>query len=328
MKAVVVEEGTNRLYIGQVEEPVPGEDDLLVAVKATALNRADLLQRRGKYPPPPGASTILGLEMAGVVEKVGRNVTRWKAGDRVCALLPGGGYAQKVVIPAGMAISIPDDFSFEQASAIPEAYLTAYLNLAVLGKVSPGDYVLIHAAASGVGTAAIQLVREMGAIPIATAGSKEKLEECLRLGAKYVIHYKEEDFSQKVAEITGGKGVQVILDPIGATYWEKNLQSIGTDGRWLVIGGMGGYQLEQVNLQLLMRKRIHLIGSTLRSRTESNKMELTQDFLSFAEERFKSGKLVPVIDRVFPWTQAMEAHEYMEQNKNIGKVILRIDPQL
>ncbi|WP_134702785.1 NAD(P)H-quinone oxidoreductase [Ammoniphilus sp. YIM 78166] len=328
MKAVLVEEGTSQLYIGQAEDPVPGEEDLLVSVEATALNRADLLQRRGKYPPPAGASTILGLEMAGIVEKVGSNVTRWKVGDRVCALLPGGGYAQKVVIPAGMAISIPDDFSFEQASAIPEAFLTAYLNLVVLGRVSPGDYVLIHAAASGVGTAAIQLVKEMGAIPIATAGSKEKLQVCQRLGAEHVIDYKEEDFSQKVAEISGGKGVQVILDPVGASYWEKNLQSIGVDGRWLVIGGMGGYQLEQVNLQLLMRKRIHLIGSTLRSRTEPNKMELTQAFLSFAEERFKSDKIVPVIDRVFPWAQAMEAHEYMEQNKNIGKVVLRIDQNL
>lgn len=328
LKAVLVEELTNRLYIGQAEDPVPGDDDLLVSVKATALNRADLLQRKGKYPPPAGASTILGLEMAGTVEKVGRNVTRWKAGDRVCALLPGGGYAQKVVIPAGMAISLPDHFSFEQASAIPEAYLTAFLNLSFLGKVSAGDYVLIHAAASGVGTAAIQLVKEIGAIPIATAGSKEKLEVCQNLGAQHAIHYKEEDFSEKVAEITGGKGVQVILDPVGASYFEQNLQSIGLDGRWLVIGGMGGYQLEQFNLQALMRKRIHLIGSTLRSRTETNKIELTQAFMLFAENRFKSGKLVPVIDQVFHWTQAMEAHEYMEQNKNIGKIVLRIDDSI
>lgn len=324
LKAVFVEELTNRLYIGQAPDPVPGDDDLLVSVKATALNRADLLQRKGKYPPPAGASTILGLEMAGTLEKAGRKVTGWKAGDRVCALLPGGGYAEKVVIPAGMAIPLPDHFSFEQASAIPEAYLTAFLNLSVLGKVSAGDYVLIHAAASGVGTAAIQLVKEMGAIPIATAGSKEKLEVCQSLGAQHVIHYKEEDFSKKVAEFTGGKGVQVILDPVGASYFEQNIQSIGLDGRWLVIGGMGGYQLEQFNLQSLMRKRIQLIGSTLRSRTESNKIELTQAFMHFAEDRLGNGKLVPVIDQVFNWSQAMEAHEYMEQNKNIGKIVLRI----
>lgn len=325
LRAVLVEEMTNRLFIGYAEDPVPGDDELLVSVKATALNRADLLQRRGKYPPPAGASTILGLEMAGVVERVGQNVTRWKEGDRVCALLPGGGYAQKVVIPSGMAISIPDHLSFEEAASIPEAFLTAFLNLSVLGKVSAGDYVLIHAAASGVGTAGIQLVREMGGIVIATAGSKGKLEFCQSLGAQHVIHYKEEDFAEKVSDITSGKGVQVILDPVGASYWEQNLQAMGFDGRWLVIGGMGGYQIEQINLRELMRKRVQLIGSTLRSRSEINKMELTREFTAFAEEKFTKGKLVPVIDRVFSWTEAMKAHDYMEQNKNIGKIVLTID---
>jgi tumor protein p53-inducible protein 3 len=325
LKAVLVEELTNRLYIGQAEESVPGDDDLHVSVKATALNRADLLQRRGKYPPPEGASTILGLEMSGIVESVGRNVQNWKVGDRVCALLPGGGYAQKVLIPAGMAIPIPDNFSFEEAAAIPEAYLTAFLNLSVLGKLSAGDYVLIHAAASGVGTAAIQLVREMGGISIVTAGSKEKLDACKALGAQHLINYKEEDFSSQIAGITSGKGVQVILDPVGATYWEQNLQSIGVDGRWLLIGGMGGYQVENVSLQTLLRKRIQLIGSTLRSRSVKEKVDLTQQFIQFAEEKFNCGKLVPVIDQVFSWKHVMEAHEYMEQNKNIGKIVLSID---
>lgn len=325
MKAVLVEELTYRLYIGQAEEPVPGDDDLLVSVKATALNRADLLQRRGKYPPPEGASTILGLEMAGIVEKVGRNVQGWKEGDRVCALLPGGGYAEKVVIPAGMAIRIPNSFSYEEAAAVPEAYLTAFLNLSVLGKVSAGDHVLIHAAASGVGTSAIQLVREMGGIPIATAGSIDKLEVCECLGAQHLINYKKEDFSKKVAEVTFSKGVQVILDPVGASYWEQNLQSISVDGRWLLIGGMGGYQIEKLNLQVLLRKRIQLIGSTLRTRSVEDKIDLTQRFIRFSEERFNNGKLAPVIDRVFSWRDVMEAHEYMEQNKNIGKMVLSID---
>ncbi|MFC0273290.1 NAD(P)H-quinone oxidoreductase [Metabacillus herbersteinensis] len=325
MKAVLVEELTKKLYIGDSEEPVVGDDDLFVSVKATALNRADLLQRNGKYPPPEGESTILGLEMSGVVERVGRNVQNWKVGDRVCALLPGGGYAQKVVIPAGMAISIPDNLSFEEAAAIPEAYLTAFLNLSVLGKLSAGDHVLIHAAASGVGTAAIQLAREIGAIPIATAGSMEKLDVCNTLGAQHLINYKEENFSNVVSEITLGKGVQVILDPVGASYWDQNLQSIRLDGRWLIIGGLGGYEIERINLQVFLRKRIQFIGSTLRTRSVEEKIELTQQFVRFTKDKFNRGKLVPVIDQVFSWENAMEAHKYMEQNKNIGKIVLTIN---
>jgi tumor protein p53-inducible protein 3 len=325
LKVVLIEDTTNRLYIGNVEEPIPGDDDLLVSVKATALNRADLLQRRGKYPPPEGTPNILGLEMAGVIEKVGPKVEGWKVGDRVCALLPGGGYAEKVVIPAGLAMSIPDSFSFEEAAAIPEVYLTAFLNLSVLGKAAAGEYVLIHAAGSGVGTAAIQIIREMGGIPIATAGSQDKLDICRELGAHHLINYKEEDFSARVAEITSNKGVQLILDPVGASYWEQNIASIGVDGRWVLIGGMGGYNVEDFGIQQLLRKRITLIGSTLRSRTVKDKVNLTQKFIDFAEERFKLGKLKPIIDRVLSWKNATEAHEYMEQNKNIGKIILTID---
>lgn len=325
MKAVLIEEETSRLYIGELDDPVLGDDDLLVAVKATALNRADLLQRRGKYPPPKGTPNILGLEMSGVVERVGANVRHWKVGDRVCALLPGGGYAQKVVIPAGMAMKIPDHFTFEQAAAIPEVFLTAYLNLAVLGKVAAGEHVLIHAAASGVGTAAIQLVRAFGGVAIATAGSKQKLDVCQSLGAQHVINYKEESFAEKVLAITSGNGVQVILDPIGASYWEQNLKAIGMDGRWLLIGGMGGYILEQMNLRLLMGKRVQLIGSTLRSRSVAEKIALTQQFVQFAADKFADGSLVPVIDRVYSWRDVMTAHAYMEQNQNIGKIVLTID---
>ncbi|MED1824896.1 NAD(P)H-quinone oxidoreductase [Brevibacillus agri] len=325
MKAVLIEESSKRLYIGDAKEPVPGDDELLVSVKATALNRADLLQRQGKYPPPQGASTILGLEMSGVVEAVGRHVTEWKEGDRVCALLPGGGYAQKVVIPAAMAMPIAEAFSFEQAAAIPEAFLTAFLNVSILGRAAAGDHVLIHAAASGVGTAAIQLVRELGGIPIATAGSKEKLDACRTFGAKNLIHYKEEDFSAKVSEITSNRGVQVLLDPIGASYWQQNLQSIGPDGRWLLIGGMGGYQVEKIDLQMLMRKRIQLIGSTLRSRSVKDKIDLTQQFIRFSKDRFHNGALMPVIDQIYSWEQVMEAHAYMEQNRNIGKIVLRVE---
>lgn len=325
MKAILIEENTNLLYIGTTNDPVLGDNDLLVSVKATSLNRADLAQKNGLYPPPEGESEILGLEMSGVVEKVGSNVGDWNVGDRVLALLPGGGYAEKVVIPSGMAIPIPEDMSFEEAAAIPEAFLTAFLNLFVLGRVTAGNHVLIHAAASGVGTAAIQLVREMGAIPIATAGSEEKLNVCKTLGARHVFNYKKGNFAGLISEITLNKGVDVILDPVGASMWEQNLSSIGMDGRWVFIGGLGGYQVPDVNLQSLLMKRIHLLGSTLRSRTIQDKIELTKKFIDFSEEKFKTGRLVPVIDQVFSWKHVNEAHEKMEKNKNIGKIVLRID---
>lgn len=325
MKAILVEQGTQRLYVGQAPDPVPGDTDLLVAVKATALNRADLLQRMGQYPPPPGASEIIGLEVSGVVERTGKDAGDWKVGDRVCALLPGGGYAQKAVIPAGMAMAIPDHLTFEEAAAIPEAYLTAYLNLFVLGGLKEGEHVLIHAAASGVGTAAIQLAREAGAIPIATAGSDRKLDVCAALGARHLIDYKKADFAEKVHDYTNGLGVALILDPVGASYWEQNVRSIGLDGRWVFIGGMGGYEIERFNIQAFMRRRIRLYFSTLRSRSEQDKIGLTERFVRFASDKFARKKLVPVIDRVFGWSEAMAAHDYMRQNQNIGKIVLTVD---
>lgn len=324
MRAILVEESTHRLYIGEAPDPVLGNNELLVKVKATALNRADLLQRYGKYPPPPGASPIIGLEMAGVVKQVGSQVTGWQVGDRVCSLLPGGGYAEKAVIPAGMAIRIPDNLSFEEAAAIPEVFLTAYLNLLMLGGLKSGEFVLIHAAASGVGTAAIQLAREAGAIPIATAGSAAKLKVCQSLGARHVINYREESIADRVKEMTGGKGASVVLDPIGASYWETNTESIAVDGRWVIIGGLGGQEVERFNFQVFMQKRIQLIFSTLRSRPEEDKIRVTKLFLQFAEERFATGKLIPVIDKVYDWADVMDAHDYMRQNRNIGKIVLTI----
>ncbi|WP_135548396.1 NAD(P)H-quinone oxidoreductase [Paenibacillus cymbidii] len=324
MKAILLNESAQRLYLGHTQEPVPGDDDLLVAVRATALNRADLLQRIGQYPPPPGASDIIGLEMAGVVERAGRHVTGWKAGDRVCALLPGGGYAQKAVIPARMAMAIPDRLSFEEAAAIPEVFLTAYLNLFVLGGLAAGEHVLIHAAASGVGTAAIQLAREAGAIPIATAGSDNKLDVCKSLGAQCLIPYKEQDFADKVLEYTSGRGTEVILDPIGASYWKQNFRCIRSDGRWVLIGGLGGNKVEQLNIASFMSKRVKVIFSTLRSRPYTDKIALTEQFVRFAAEKFASGVLTPVLDKVFDWTEAMAAHEYMANNQNIGKIVLKV----
>jgi tumor protein p53-inducible protein 3 len=324
MKAVLIDETTHELYLGQADEPVMSDTDLLIGVKATALNRADLLQKRGLYPPPQGASPILGLEMAGVVEQVGSRVSGWKAGDRVCALLPGGGYAERVRIPARMAMRIPDSFTYEEAAAIPEVFLTAYLNLFELGGLKPKQTVLIHAGASGVGTAAIQLVREAGATSIITAGSEEKRNTCLQLGASMAIDYKEGPFAPLVKEATEGKGVDIILDFIGAPYFEQNLESLAVDGRLVIIGSMGGSKVKELDLSSLLRRRLQIIGTALRSKSHEDKIRLTEQFAAFALQRLEDGRLKPVVDSIWDWEEANKAHELMEQNKNTGKIILRI----
>jgi len=321
MRAVLQDAASNRLYVGEAPEPDVSHGDLLVAVKATALNRADLLQRRGLYPPPPGASPILGLEMAGtVLEDAGE----FRQGDRVMALLPGGGYAERVRIPAGMAMRIPDRLAFEQAAAIPEAFLTAWLNLFRLGGVQAGHTVLIHAGASGVGTAAIQLVREAGARSVVTAGSAAKLEACLKLGAFRAIDYKAGPFAPAVLEATEGRGVDIILDFIGAPYWNLNLASLAVDGRLLVIGTMGGAKVPEIDLGQLLRRRQQVIGTALRSRPVQDKIGLTRELAAFALPRFADGRLAPVVDSVWDWTQAEEAHARMEANLNTGKIVLRV----
>ncbi|BCJ87236.1 NAD(P)H-quinone oxidoreductase [Effusibacillus dendaii] len=326
MKAVLMNGfgDSDVLYIGEHPDPIMGEQDLLVRVRATALNRADLLQRRGLYPPPPGASEILGLEMAGEVVSVGAAVTGWKPGDRVCALLPGGGYAELVSIPADMAIRLPDSFSFEQGAAIPEVFLTAYLNLFWLGGLQPGQKVLVHAGASGVGTAAIQLIREAGAVSIVTAGAPEKLQRCFELGAAAGWNYKEGSFAPWVKEQTDGKGVNIILDFVGASYFADNLASLAVDGRLVIIGTMGGSNVNDLNLGYILARRLQIIGTALRSRSVQDKIRLTKEFSDFAWQRFADGRLQPIIDSVYDWKDAAKAHAYMESNANVGKIILRV----
>lgn len=317
--------GPEVLLLGKAPDPVIGENELLVRVRATALNRADLLQRMGGYPAPKGTSDILGLEMAGEVVHAGPGVPGWKRGDRVCALLPGGGYAELAAVPAGMAMRIPDDMTFEQAAAIPEVFLTAYLNLFRLAGLRSGDKVLVHAGASGVGTAAIQLIREAGAVSMVTAGSSEKLNQCIQLGATAGWNYKHGPFASWVHERTDGRGVDIILDFIGAPYFEQNITSLAVDGRLVVIGTMGGAEVSSVNLGELLRRRLQVIGTALRSRSRSYKVQLTQDFADFALPRFADGRLKPVIDSVFDWSDVAEAHAYMASNANIGKIVLRIN---
>lgn len=325
MKAVLVNEKTQELLIGDAETPQLNDDELLIRVKATGLNRADLLQKRGLYPPPKGASPILGLEASGVIEKVGSHVSGWQVGDRVFSLLPGGGYAEYVTVPAEMAMRIPEGMSFEEAAAIPEVFFTAYLNLFKLGGLKAGQTVLVHAGASGVGTAAIQLIREAGATSIITAGSEEKRKACQALGAAHAIDYKDGPFAPKVKDATKGAGVDIILDFIGAPYFKQNLEVLNLDGRLIIIGTMGGVNVEEVNLGFLLAKRLQVIGTALRSQKPQDKIELTQEFSAFALERLKDGRLKPIIDSVWNWKEVQKAHDHMESNRNTGKIILKIE---
>jgi len=311
------------LFIGDAPKPELGVGELLVQIKATALNRADLLQRRGLYPPPQGESEILGLEMAGIVVAVGPHTTgRISVGQRVCALLGGGGYAQYCVIPEGMAMPIPDSVSDVEAAAIPEAFLTAYLNLFKLGHLERGETVLVHAGASGVGTSALQLIREVGAVSLVTAGSAEKIDVCRELGATAGWNYKEGPFLPWVRAQTADKGVDMILDFVGASYFSQNIAAMGMDGRMLVIGTLGGVDVENLNLGYLLRNRLSVIGTALRSRTD--KVAVTQAFWADYGEAIAGGRVKPMIDKVFAWTAAAEAHAHMEANANTGKIVLEI----
>jgi tumor protein p53-inducible protein 3 len=316
--------GVDVLQIGEHPDPLPKDDELLVRVRATALNRADLLQRRGKHPPPEGASGILGLEMAGDVCGAGPACEGWSPGDRVCALLPGGGYAQKATMPAGMGMRIPDGLSYEEAAAIPEAFLTAYHNLFLLGGLRPGMTVLVHAGGSGVGTAAIQLIREAGGESLVTAGSLPKIARCRDLGARGGWNYREGPFAPWVADQTGGRGVDLVLDFVGAPYIGQNLASLATDGKLIIIGTMGGSVAERVNLLDLLFRRLQILGTSLRSMGKERKIDLTKRFSAFALPRFADGRLRPVIDSVWDWTEVAGAHRRMEANANVGKIVLRV----
>ena len=325
MKGIIVtnELDTPTLTWGDVDDVSYGPDEVLVSVQATAVNRADLMQATGNYPPPPGASPILGLEMAGIIEAVGDEVEGWQVGDRVCALLPGGGYAEKVAVPAEMLLQLPDEWRYEMGTAVPEVWLTAYVNLFLEADLQAGEIALIHAGASGVGTAAIQLVRAVDAIPFVTAGSEEKLVRCRELGAEVAINYKTTDFLSIVKQETDGQGVDVILDPVGGSYLDRNVKALKRFGRLVNIGLLGGGKGE-INMALLLINRLHLVGSTLRSRPPAEKISITKKFESGFWPLFKDGTLKPIIDTTFPIQEAQAAHQYVAENLNIGKVILKV----
>ena len=315
--------GPDVLHLEDVAEPVPTPDDLLVRVRASALNRADTMQRRGHYPPPPGESDILGLELAGEVEAVGANALGFKTGDRVFGLVGGGGYAEKACIDHRMAMPIPHDWDFVKAAAVPEVFFTANETLFTLGRLDAGETVLIHAGASGVGTAGIQMARQTGARVLVTVGSQEKVARTEALGAEAAINYKTADFAERVLELTDG-GVDLVQDFIGAAYWQNNLKCLKTAGRLVLVGLMGGAKVE-ADLGLIMRKRLQVIGSVMRSQPLENKIAITERFRSRWLPELENGRLQPLIDNSFPLADAAEAHQYMEENRNVGKIMLVMD---
>jgi tumor protein p53-inducible protein 3 len=298
-------------------DPLP-PSALRIAVRAAGVNRADLLQAAGHYPPPPGASEVLGLECAGVVSEVGADVRGWRAGDRVMALLAGGGYAEEVVVHAGSAMHVPDVLSDEEAGAIPEVFLTAFLNLFMLAQVRAGERALIHGGGSGVGTAATTLLKLAGVRVLVTAGSAEKCARCLEHGADVAINYHDEDFVEKA------RGVNVILDHIGAPYIQRDLDALAGGGRIVVIGSMGGQRTAEVDVSMLLAKRAQLIGSTLRARPVEEKAGIVAAFLARFGDDLAAGRIRPVIHAVLPLADWAEAHRLMASSEHFGKIVLKI----
>lgn len=325
MKAILLPQfgGPEVMQMGEWPTPEPGPKEIRVQIKATALNRADTMQRRGTYPPPPGDSPIMGLEMAGVVEKVGTEVAQWQVGDHVCGLLGGGGYAEMCVTHEDMVFRLPKKLSFEEGAAIPEVFLTAFQALHWLAKLGKGEKVLIHAGASGVGTAAIQLVKLHQADCIVTA-SAAKHATCLELGASHAIDYKKDNFAAVIQDLTAGKGVNVILDFIAAPYFQMNLDALGLEGRLVMLSLIGGIKPKEVNLAPILRKRLQIIGTTLRARSLAYKIALTKDLATTCLPHFESGQLKPIIDSIVPWTEVAAAHQRMEDNLNTGKIVLSL----
>lgn len=324
MRAIVVPKpgGPEVLCVQELPDPAPGEREVVIDVRATALNRADLLQRRGLYPPPPGTSGILGLECAGVVGALGPGITAAKVGDRVMALLPGGGYAERVVVHEQLLLPIPPAWSFEQAAAVPEAFLTANEALFSLGDLLPGQWVLVHAAASGVGSAAVQLARAAGARVIATT-SAAKVGRVEALGPERVVTRDTEDFAAVARELTAGRGVDVIVDLVGASYFQKNSDCLAPLGRHVVVGLVGGAKVE-LDLARVLARRHSLLGLVMRTRPLPDKIAVVERFRRQWLHRLTDGTLVPLVDRVFPFEEVAAAHARMEANENVGKIVLAV----
>ncbi|WP_093764338.1 NAD(P)H-quinone oxidoreductase [Streptomyces sp. F-7] len=323
MHAITIPEpgGPEALVWDEVPDPVAGEGEVLVDVVATAVNRADILQRQGFYDPPPGTSPYPGLECSGRVAEIGPGVSGWAVGDEVCALLSGGGYAEKVAVPAGQLLPVPEGITVDRAAALPEVVCTVWSNVFMVAHLRPGETFLVHGGSSGIGTMAIQLAKAVGAKVAVTAGTREKLERCAELGADVLINYREQDFVAELREATGGKGADVILDNMGAKYLDRNVQALAVNGRLVIIGMQGGVKGE-LNIGALLAKRAAITATTLRARPVEEKAAIVAAVREHVWPLVSSGHVRPVIDREIPMPDAAQAHRIVEDSSHIGKVLL------
>jgi putative PIG3 family NAD(P)H quinone oxidoreductase len=323
MHAITIPEpgGPEALVWAEVPDPAPGEGEVLVEVVASAVNRADVLQRQGFYNPPPGASPYPGLECSGRIAALGPGVSGWAVGDEVCALLSGGGYAEKVVVPAGQLLPVPEGVDLKQAAALPEVVCTVWSNVFMIAHLRPGETLLVHGGSSGIGTMAIQLAKAVGARVAVTAGTKEKLERCAELGADILINYREQDFVAEIEQATGGAGADVILDNMGAKYLDRNVRALAVSGRLAIIGMQGGVKGE-LNIGTLLSKRAAISATSLRARPLSEKAAIVAAVREHVWPLLAGGHVRPVVDREVPMAEAAEGHRVVEASGHVGKVLL------
>ncbi|MFF8968844.1 NAD(P)H-quinone oxidoreductase [Streptomyces sp. NPDC014995] len=323
MYAITIPEpgGPEALVWDQVPDPVPGEGEVLVEVVAGAVNRADILQRQGFYNPPPGASPHPGLECSGRIVALGPGVSGWTVGDEVCALLSGGGYAEKVAVPAGQLLPVPEGVDLRQAAALPEVTCTVWSNVFMIAHLRPGETLLVHGGSSGIGTMAIQLAKAVGARVAVTAGTEEKLRRCAELGADVLINYREQDFVAEIKQATDGAGADVILDNMGAKYLERNVQSLAVNGRLAIIGMQGGVKGE-LNIGALLSKRAAISATSLRARSLDEKAAIVAAVREHVWPLIATGQVRPVVDRELPMSDAAAAHRVVEESGHVGKVLL------
>jgi NADPH:quinone reductase len=316
--------GPEVLRVAEALVPKPGPEEVLIRVNAAGVNNADMLQRRGHYSPPPGASPILGLEVSGIIAEVGSDVKDWKPGDAVCALLAGGGYAEYCIAPSGQCLPIPENIAIGDAAALPEAVFTVWANLFEPPCLNSGETLLVQGGTSGIGSMAIQIARTFGAHVITTAGSREKCDFCLELGCERALNYKEENWAEQARLWSGGRGIDVILDMIGGDYFPKHLQLLAPQGRLIHIAYSHGREIS-ADLVLIMRKRLIITGSTLRPRSVAEKTALRDSIRTHLWPQVSQGKIRPIVDQIFPLDQAGEAHRRMESGQHIGKILLRLN---
>jgi putative PIG3 family NAD(P)H quinone oxidoreductase len=323
MRAVIASEpgGPEVLTVTDLPDPEPGPGEVVLDVAATAVNRADMLQRQGLYPPPPGASDVLGLECSGTISAVGADVTGWQVGDEVCALLAGGGYAERVLVPAGQVMPLPRGVDLVTAGALPEVACTVWSNVFMIAGLQPGETLLVHGGAGGIGNMAIQLAKALGATVVTTAGSEEKLELCRKLGADVAVSYRDQDFVEEVKEATGGRGADVILDNMGAKYLDRNVSALATEGRLVIIGMQGGVKGE-LNIGKLLVKRGAVIATSLRSRPPAEKAAICAAVVEHVWPLVADGSVRTLVHTTLPLGEAGEGHRLMESGDHVGKIIL------